>query len=84
MTNSKQLIVSPDQPPPPHPFYGDSYERGVDPFHPNAFKGFDPSIVSQVEHLTPGEQKSGWFLLDGWGQQIGFTPDGFVFEMEQK
>lgn len=30
-------VTGPDQKPAPHPFYGDNYERGSDPWHPLAF-----------------------------------------------
>jgi hypothetical protein len=78
---SKQITVSADQRPPAHPFYGDSWERGLDPFHPNAFQGFSEDIVSQIRAMSPGAQRGGWFLLDAWKNEIGFVPDGAVFEI---
>jgi hypothetical protein len=64
-------IVSENVRPAPHPFYGDSYERGYSPWHESCFP-------VELRHLAPesGERKAGWFLLDAWDQQIGFIPDG--------
>jgi hypothetical protein len=65
--------------PPAHPFYGDSYERGLDPWHVDAApKEFG---LDQDPAWNRGERKGGWFLLDAWGQEIGFIPDGTVFEI---
>lgn len=74
------ITVSHAVKPPADPFYGDSWERGVDPFHPNAFIGFSDDIIDQIRSLNPGPQKSGWYLLDAWGQEIGFIPDGTICE----
>lgn len=64
-------LVSEAQRPKPHPFYGDSYERGLDPWHseafPDGFKKFAPN---------QGERKGGWFLNDAFGNNIGFIEDG--------
>jgi len=69
-----KIIVSESQKPPAHPFYGDSYERGLDPWHSDAFP-------EEFKHAgSKGNRKSGWFLLDAWGNQIGFTADGTEFE----
>ena len=56
--------------PHPHPFYGDSYERGLDPWHSDAF----PAGLEFAG--TDGPRNSGWFLIDGFGNAIGFIPDG--------
>jgi len=64
------MIISKDQKPPPHPFYGDSYERGLDPWHRDAF----PLGIKDAG--TKGKRKSGWFLLDAWENAIGFVEDG--------
>lgn len=72
------IIVSSDVKPPPHPFYGDSYERGVDPFHPDAFSGLglSDSIIKKLAVVWPGPRRNGWFILDMYGQEVGFIPDG--------
>ena len=70
------IIISETVRPPAHPFYGDSWVRGLDPFHPDAFQGFSDHIVSQIRFLRPGPQLGGWFLLDAYGQEIGFVSDG--------
>lgn len=57
--------------PPPHAFYGDSYERGLDPWHRDAAP---PQFADAFPNQ--GDRASGWFLLDAWGNEIGFVPDG--------
>lgn len=65
------MKTGPNQKPKPHSFYGDSYERGVDPWHrdaaPDEFKDRFPN---------QGVRKEGWFLMDAWGNEIGWVPDG--------
>ena len=58
------------QRPPPHPFYGDHYERGLSPWHRDAFP-------SEYKDQAPEQYKrsSGWFLLDAWDNAIGWYPD---------
>lgn len=65
-------VVSITQKPRPHPFYGDSYERGLDPWHKDAF----PDDLKGAAPNQSVARGSGWFLLDGWGNAIGFVPDG--------
>lgn len=72
--NNEAKVVGPNQRPAPHPFYGDSYERGLDPWHADAFKGLEEQLGQNPG--TQGERKGGWFLLDGFGNAIGWTPDG--------
>jgi hypothetical protein len=71
------MIVSHEVKPPAHPFYGDSWVRGLDPWHrvaaPTEFG------IDQDSGWNQGERKSGWFLTDAYGQEIGFVPDGTVF-----
>jgi hypothetical protein len=86
MSEPKEQTVSERVRPAPHPFYGDSYERGLDPWHRDAFAGIPGAQeaidegrvidigVNAAEHK--GERKGGWFLLDGFGNAIGFVPDG--------
>lgn len=66
-------VVSATQRPNPHPFYGDSYERGTDPWHPSAFKGTPAEGLLGDENEPINE---GWYLLDAWGNVIGWVPDG--------
>lgn len=56
------------------------WERGLDPWHKDAFTGVpvDSSFANQ------GERKEGWFALDGWGNVIGFLPDGAELGMKRK
>ena len=65
------MTISENQKPPPHPFYGDSYERGLDPWHEDAF----PDDL-RVKGLNIGQRKSGWFLNDDFGNAIQFIADG--------
>lgn len=67
------MTTGPEQKPPPHPFYGDSWERGLDPWHVDAF----PDEFKYVG--VKGERKSGWFLIDGANNAISFIADGTVF-----
>ena len=69
------MIVSDTQKPPAHPFYGDSWERGLDPWHEDAFPD---EFKDQIRAMAGGQQprQSGWFLLDGYGNAIGFIQDG--------
>ena len=69
-------LVSKDQKPEPHPFYGDSYERGLDPFHKDAA----PDEFKDNKAFSGGKRKEGWFLLDAWGNQIGFVADGSIVQ----
>lgn len=66
-------VTGPDQKPAPHPFYGDNYERGSDPWHPSAFVG-TPAEGRMGDEKAP--RREGWFLLDAWGNEIGWVPDG--------
>ena len=62
-------IIDKDRKPPAHPFYGDNWERGLDPWHADAFPpGFEG--VGRT-----GKRREGWFLLDAWGNAIAFVED---------
>lgn len=69
------VIVSAEIKPPPHPFYGDSYSRGKDPFHSSCA----PPEFADSEIWHKGEAVMGWFLLDAYGQEIGWVADGTRF-----
>jgi hypothetical protein len=72
----ERLTTSPQQKPLPHPFYGDSWERGLDPWHADAFP-------VGLKHIgTFGERKAGWFLIDGAGNAISFVADGTVISVK--
>ena len=71
---TQKRTTGPDQKPAPHPFYGDSWERGLDPWHSDAFAGLEGELGGNPGTL--GERRVGWFLLDGVGNTIGFVPDG--------
>jgi hypothetical protein len=66
--------VSANQKPAAHPFYGDSWERGLDPWHSDAFARIEGEIGGNPG--TIGERRAGWFLIDGAGNAISFVPDG--------
>jgi hypothetical protein len=70
------ITVSKDQKPLPHFFYGDNFERGLDPYHKDAA----PDNFKNSRFFSGGERKEGWFLLDNWGNQISFIADGTVQE----
>ncbi len=68
-------IVGPNQRPPPHPFYGEYDRRGLDPWHKEGF----PTELQAAAPRQSAERKSGWFLEDAWGNEIGFVLDGTPF-----
>lgn len=74
-------VVGPEQKPVPHPLYGDNYERGLDPWHAEAFAGLERELG--VNPGTTGPRSEGWFLIDGFGNAIGFVPDGTPFRARQ-
>jgi len=61
-------IIDKDHPPPLNNFVF-SYERGLDPWHEDAF----PEEFKYAG--SRGKRKEGWFGLDVWGNAIGFIPD---------
>ena len=69
----KKTIISKDVPPPhlDHEYR----ERGLDPWHTDAF-------ADEFKHAAPntGERKEGWYELDWCGNVIGFIPDGTIAE----
>ena len=69
-----KYVISDKLRPPPHCFYGDSYERGSDPWHKDAF----PEEFK--DRMPGGPRIGGWFLVDAWGNQIGFVGDGTTIE----
>lgn len=83
-----KITVSATQKPPPHPFYGDSYERGKDPWHKDAFppEFQNPDVVITLGRIPPPTQTrlEGWFLIDGCGNAIGFWRDGEEIEVKDK
>lgn len=68
------MLVSETQKPPASPS-GDSWERGLDPWHGDAFPG---EFKEQIRDMAGGQEprKGGWFLVDWAGNAIGFVPDG--------
>ena len=51
------------------------WERGLDPWHKDAF-------LAEFKGHAPNqeERKGGWFGLDGFGNPITFVPDGTEIE----
>lgn len=72
--NSSIRIISETVRPLPHPFYGDSYERGLDPWHSDAF----PDEFKFAAPNQGPERSGGWFLIDAYDNCIGFVQDGTV------
>jgi hypothetical protein len=72
MTTPMPDLTSATVRPAPHPFYGDSYERGLDPWH---FDAFPPGLKHAAPNQGP-RRAEGWYLLDGVGNVIGWVPDG--------
>jgi hypothetical protein len=75
------MVISEFCPPPIEgsapPVHG--YERGLDPFHEDAFP-------VELREVAPGKgrRNAGWFVLDGCGNVIGFIPDGTVIKCRHK
>lgn len=72
---SEAVTVSAANPPPETQFVWE-WERGLDPWHRDAFTG------TGVDTGSNGERKGGWFGLDRWGNQITWCPDGTVIAGE--
>lgn len=70
------MKTSPTQKPPPHPFYGEYDERGLDPWHKDAF----PDEFKSVVPNQTSKRGEGWYLNDAYRNQIGFVLDGTEFE----
>lgn len=65
---------------PPPTWYGDEYERSLDPWHRDAF----PTGLEEAAPNQTYPRKSGWMALDGVGNAIGFFPDGTEVEATPK
>ena len=65
------MIVTKHQHPrtPPH---AASWERGKSPWHKDGF----PAELAWAAPEQGEKPSEGWFLIDAWGNQIGFVPDG--------
>jgi hypothetical protein len=72
-----KLLVSASQE--PAPMGGYTFERGLDPWHADAFKGTPMEGID----VTTQPRKEGWYLLDWCGNVMGFISDGTPVEMEQ-
>lgn len=70
------MITGPNQRPPANGIYGDSYERGKDPWHRDAAP---EEFKDRFPHQEP-VRKEGWFLVDAWGNAVAFIPDGTEFK----
>ena len=68
------MRVSETTPPPPNP-NGDTYERGVDPWHVSGA----PDEVKDSPAWHCGPRQTGWYVLDWCKNVIGFIPDGTEF-----
>jgi len=69
-----KIIIGPNQKP-PKINYG-TYERGLDPWHRDAF----PNHLKDVAPNQEKKRKMGWFINDWAGNQISFYPDGMEYE----
>lgn len=56
----------------------DKWERGLDPWHRDAF----PDEFKYAG--TTGKRKGGWFGLDWCGNAIVFIPDGLIMKTDFK
>jgi hypothetical protein len=65
-------VTSETQPPTSAHGYVDHWERGLDPWHADAFVG--TPAEGRFEHT--GARSTGWSAIDWVGNEIGFVPDG--------
>ena len=76
MADNPDIVIGHDTPPPldrVNPVH--SFERGLDPWHEDAFPDeFKASAPNR------GKRQSGWLALDWCGNVIGFFRDGTVFK----
>lgn len=72
--------VTPTVPPPPN-IFTDSVERGLDPWHPDAFRG----TPAEGAFLNPDNEprKAGWYYIDWCGNVVGFVADGTPMEFPE-
>jgi hypothetical protein len=76
----KKIIVSADQKPPlDNAGWIFSFERGLDPWHRDAF----PAHL-QDQIADTGPRTEGWFGLDWVGNPIYFIPDGTEIEVPEE
>lgn len=60
---------------PPLVSYAHDWERGLDPWHEDAFP-------PEFGHAgTRGPRKTGWYALDWCGNVVGFVADGDTVEI---
>lgn len=71
------MVVSETQEPAPNAF-ADTWERGLDPWHADAF----PSEFKAVG--TTGPRAAGWYAIDWCGNVVSFVPDGTPLEKGNK
>ena len=55
------------------------WERGKDPWHPDAFKGVGKHIEDQIPNKGESRDEV-WYALDWCGNIIGFVADGTQLE----
>lgn len=65
-----KCFVGPDTPPTDEVR---TWVRGLSPWHADAFP-----LAFREYAPEQGERKAGWFKLDGYGNLIGWVPDGAV------
>lgn len=66
--------VTETQPPDKTPGWVHGWERGTDPWHPDAFVG----TPAEGMWSTTESRKTGWYAVDWCGNVVGFVPDGYV------
>jgi hypothetical protein len=59
--------------------YVDHWERGLDPWHPDAFKG---TVLDGAFREPIPPRQAGWYAIDWCGNVIGFVPDGLPVEID--
>lgn len=67
------LVVSETQQPAPLSWV-DHWERGLDPWHADAFNGTPLEGAFAREKI----RKTGWYAIDWCGNVVGFVADGAV------
>lgn len=78
------MIVSETQKPPVGGMGGSihDWERSLDPWHKDAFKGVSVDGKQIDAFANKGDRQNGWMALDWCGNPLGFVADGAEFDVE--
>lgn len=69
-------VTSETQQPMNAPGWVDHWERGIDPWHADAFRG----TPAEGRFENTGKRSTGWEAIDWVGNVVGFVADGTPIE----